>query len=79
MSNNSYLNLIVLLAAIASLIVVVATTNAGFVFAKQKFHATLSGSEEVPPVDTKAGGDATFTTMKNDTAINVQGQRNWII
>ena len=77
MSNNSYLNLIVLLAAISSLIVVVATTNAGFVFAKQKFHATLSGSEEVPPVDTKAGGDATFTTMKNDTAmkykVNVTG------
>ena len=69
MSNKTYLNIIVLLAAIASLIVVVATTNAGSVFAKQKFHATLSGSEEVPPVDTKAGGDATFTTLKNDSAI----------
>ncbi len=69
MLKNTCLNLIVLVGAIASLILVVGATNSGYVFAKQKFSATLSGAEEVPPVDTTAGGQATFTTMNNDTAI----------
>jgi CHRD domain len=34
-----------------------------------KFTANMSGSNEVPPVDTKATGKTTFRTANNDTTV----------
>src|SRR6266545_1889174 len=69
MSNNRSLNLTILMAAIASLILVIAATNTGYVFARQKFTANLSGNNEVPPVNTNAGGEAKFTVINDNTTI----------
>lgn len=69
MSNNRSLNLTILMAAIASLILVVAATNTGYVFARQKFTASLSGNNEVPPVKTTVGGEAKFTVLNDNTTI----------
>jgi hypothetical protein len=63
------MNLIMLSAVVLSLMIVAAVSSPGFVFAKQKFTASMTGDEEVPPVTTKATGLATFTTQNNDTSI----------
>jgi len=57
------------MAAIASLILIIAATNTGYVFARQKFTASLSGNNEVPPVNTNAGGEAKFTVINDNTTI----------
>jgi CHRD domain len=60
---------IVILAAISSTVLLgtisAISTN---VFAA-KFSATLSGNNEVPPVNTKATGSATYRTAANETVI----------
>jgi hypothetical protein len=60
---------IVILAAISSTLLLgtisAISTN---VFAA-KFSATLSGNNEVPPVNTKATGSATYRTAANETVI----------
>ena len=64
---NSYT--IVILAAISStLLLGTISTISTNVFAA-KFSATLSGNNEVPPVDTKATGAATYRTAANETVI----------
>lgn len=69
MKYSKNMNLIVLSLAVSSLMIVAAVSSPGFVFAKQKFTATMTGDDEVPPVTTKATGLATFTTQNNDTSI----------
>ena len=60
---------IVILAAISStLLLGTISTVSTNVFAA-KFSATLSGNNEVPPVDTKATGAATYRTAANETVI----------
>ena len=60
---------IVILAAISStLLLGTISTISTNVFAA-KFSATLSGNNEVPPVDTKATGAATYRTAANETVI----------
>lgn len=61
--------LLALSSAVLSLMIMSAVTSPAFVFAKQKFKATMTGDEEVPPVTTKATGMASFTTQNNDTSI----------
>ncbi len=64
---NSYT--IVMLAIISSTILLgTISTIITNVFAA-KFSATLSGNNEVPPVDTKATGSATYRTAANETVI----------
>ena len=60
---------IVILAAISSTILLgtIATISTN-VFAA-KFSATLSGNNEVPPVDTTATGTTTYRTAANETVI----------
>jgi hypothetical protein len=60
---------IVILAAISStLLLGTISTISTNVFAA-KFSATLSGNNEVPPVNTKATGAATYRTAANETVI----------
>ena len=60
---------IVILAAISStLLLGTISTISTNVFAA-KFSATLSGNNEVPPVDTKANGAVTYRTAANETVI----------
>jgi hypothetical protein len=60
---------VVILAAISStLLLGTISTSSTNVFAA-KFSATLSGNNEVPPVDTKATGAATYRTAANETVI----------
>ena len=71
---------IVILAAISStLLLGTISTISTNVFAA-KFSATLSGNNEVPPVDTKATGSATYRTASNETVIkykvNITGFSN---
>ena len=71
---------IVILAAISStLLLGTISTISTNVFAA-KFSATLSGNNEVPPVDTKATGAATYRTAANETVIkykvNITGFSN---
>ena len=64
---NSYT--IVILAAISStLLLGTISTISTNVFAA-KFSATLSGNNEVPPVDTQATGKVTYRTASNETVI----------
>jgi hypothetical protein len=60
---------IVILAAISStLLLGTISTISTNVFAA-KFSATLSGNNEVPPVDTKATGTVSYRTAANETVI----------
>ena len=61
--------LLALSSAVLSLMIMAAVNSPAFVFAKQKFKATMTGDEEVPSVTTKATGMASFTTQNNDTSI----------
>ena len=64
---NSYT--IVILAAISStLLLGTISTISTNVFAA-KFSATLSGNNEVPPVDTKATGTVSYRTAANETVV----------
>jgi hypothetical protein len=66
MVTTKSLNMIVLISATLSLMLMTLVSG-GVVFAKQKFTASLSGSNEVPSVKTNADGEAKFTSMNNDT------------
>jgi CHRD domain len=59
---------IVLVGMISSLIFLGAIASVTVVLAA-KFTASMSGTNEVPPVDTKATGETTFRTANNDTTI----------
>lgn len=59
----------VLLGMIAGLIFLGATSSFSSVVFAAKFTASMSGINEVPPVDTKATGQTTFRTVNNDTTI----------
>ena len=64
---NSYT--IVILAAISSTILLGTISSISINVFAAKFSATLSGNNEVPPVDTKATGAATYRTAANETVI----------
>lgn len=68
MVTTKSLNMIVLISATLSLMLGTLVSG-GVVLAKQKFTASLSGSNEVPSVKTNAGGEAKFTSMNNDTGL----------
>ncbi|MEP6577092.1 MAG: CHRD domain-containing protein [Nitrososphaerota archaeon] len=59
---------IVLVGMISSLVFLGALSSVTVVLAA-KFNASMSGNNEVPPVDTKATGQTTFRTANNDTTI----------
>src|SRR6266540_814444 len=59
----------VLLGMIAGLIFLGATSSFSSMVFAAKFTASMSGINEVPPVDTKATGQTTFRTVNNDTTI----------
>lgn len=64
---NSYV--IVMLAIISSTILLGAISTMSTNAFAAKFSATLSGNNEVPPVDTKATGMVTYRTAANETVI----------
>src|SRR6476660_1977319 len=64
---NSYV--IVMLAIISSTILLGALSTMSTNAYAAKFSSTLSGNSEVPPVDTKATGAATYRTAANETVI----------
>ncbi|HEX9317788.1 MAG TPA: CHRD domain-containing protein [Nitrososphaeraceae archaeon] len=76
MVTTKSLSTLMLVSATLSLMFVTLASG-GVVFAKQKFTASLSGSNEVPPVKINAGGEAKFTSVNNDTGlkykVNVTG------
>ena len=59
---------IVLVGMISSLVFLGAIASVTIVLAL-KFTASMSGTNEVPPVDTKAIGETTFRTANNNTTI----------
>src|SRR5262249_39931593 len=59
---------IVLAVTISTLVLVGALSTTTVVHAA-KFSASMSGGNEVPPVDTKATADTTFRTANNNTTI----------
>ena len=59
---------IVLVGIISSLVFLGAIASVTVVLAA-KFTASMSGTNEVPPVDTKATGETTFRTANNNTTI----------
>ncbi len=69
---------IVIVAAISSTILLGTISSISANVFAAKFSATLSGNNEVPPVDTKATGTATYRTAANDTVIKYKSQCNWI-
>ena len=74
MEQNKTLHLAIIIGALISLLLV-STTLSDFVYAQNKFRAKLDADNEVPPVDSKAEGVATFK-IKDDTiksTVNVTG------
>lgn len=68
MVTTKSLSMLMLVSATLSLMLGTLASG-GVVLAKQKFSASLSGSNEVPSVKTNAGGEAKFTSMNNDTGL----------
>ncbi len=60
---------LVILAAISSTILLGTISSISANVFAAKFSATLSGNNEVPPVDTKATGTTTYRTAANETVI----------
>ena len=74
MQHNKTLYLVIITGALLSLLLV-STTYSNSVYAQNKFRAKLDANNEVPPVDSKAEGVATFK-IKDDTIqskINITG------
>jgi len=74
MEQNKALHLIIIAGALLSLLLI-STTYSNSVYAQNKFRAKLDSNNEVPPVDSKAEGVATFK-IKDDTIkskINITG------
>jgi hypothetical protein len=74
MEHNKTLHLAIIIVALVSLLLV-STTYSNFVYAQNKFRAKLDADNEVPPVDSKAEGVATFK-IKDDSiksTVNVTG------
>ena len=74
MEYNKTLHLVIIIGALISLLLV-STTYSNFVYAQNKFRAKLDANNEVPPVDSKAEGVATFK-IKDDSiksTINITG------
>ena len=74
MERNKKLHLAIIIGALISLLLV-STTLSDFVYAQNKFRAKLDADNEVPPVDSKAEGVATFK-IKDDSiksTVNVTG------
>jgi len=74
MQHNKTLYLVVITAALLSLLLV-STTYSNSVYAQNKFRAKLDANNEVPPVDSTAEGVASFK-IKDDvikSKINVTG------
>lgn len=74
MEHNKTLHLAIIIGALISLLLV-STTYSNFVYAENKFRAKLDADNEVPPVDSKAEGVATFK-IKDDSiksTVNVTG------
>lgn len=74
MQHNKTLYLVIITGALLSLLLV-STTYSNSVYAQNKFRAKLDANNEVPPVDSKAEGVATFK-IKDDaikSKINVTG------
>lgn len=74
MQRNKTLHLVIITSALLSLLLV-STTYSNFVYAQNKFRAKLDGNNEVPPVDSKTEGVATFK-IKDDaikSKINLTG------
>ena len=60
---------IVILAAISSTLLLGTISTISTNLFAAKFSATLSGNNEVPPVDTKATGTVSYRTAANETVI----------
>jgi hypothetical protein len=74
MQHNKTLHLVIITAALLSLLLV-STTYSNSVYAQNKFRAKLDANNEVPPVDSTAEGVATFK-IKDDaikSKINITG------
>ena len=74
MEQNKALHLIIIAGALLSMLLI-STTYSNSVYAQNKFRAKLDSNNEVPPVDSKAEGVATFK-IKDDTIkskINITG------
>ncbi|MDW0157978.1 MAG: CHRD domain-containing protein [Nitrososphaeraceae archaeon] len=74
MEHNKILHLAIIIGALISLLLV-STTYSNFVYAQNKFRAKLDANNEVPPVDSKAEGVATFK-IKDDSiksTVNITG------
>jgi hypothetical protein len=78
MINTRYFSLIVIGAALASLIVIGATGLIDVNGKKEKYGAKLSGKNEVPKVNSSAKGSASFKSKKDILTwkINVTGLTN---
>lgn len=74
MQHNQTLYLVIITGALLSLLLA-STIYSNSVYAQNKFRAKLDANNEVPPVDSKADGVATFK-IKDDTiksTINITG------
>ena len=74
MEHNKTLHLAIIIGALISLLLV-STTYSNIVYAQNKFRAKLDADNQVPPVDSKAEGVATFK-IKDDSiksTVNVTG------
>lgn len=74
MQNDKTLHLVIIIGALLSMLLISATCS-NLVYAQNKFRAKLDANNEVPPVDSKADGVATFK-IKDDTiksTINITG------
>ena len=74
MEQNKTLHLAIIIGALISLLLV-STTYSNFVYAQNKFRAKLDANNEVPPVDSKSEGIATFK-IKDDSmksTVNITG------
>lgn len=74
MKHNKTLHLAIIIGALISLFLV-STTYSNSVYAQNKFRAKLDADNEVPPVDSKAEGVATFK-IKDDSiksTVNITG------
>jgi hypothetical protein len=74
MQHNKTLHLVIITAALLSLLLV-STTSSNSVYAQNKFRAKLDANNEIPPVESTAEGVATFK-IKDDaikSKINITG------
>jgi hypothetical protein len=74
MQSSKTLNLILMVSALLSLLIV-STTYSNYTYAQNKFRAKLNADNEVPPVDSEAKGVANFK-LKDDvinSKINLTG------